>query len=516
MTAAVRPAVRLLGQVWFWPAVVMLAVGSYRVGTPEPWRDEIATWTVSTRSLGDLLGLLRHVDASNGAYYLLMHGWTAVFGASPVALRIPSVLAMAAAAAFVALTAERLFGGRLAGVGAGLLFTVPPQVSHYAQEARAYALATCSIAAATYFLLRALERPGPRRWAPFCTAMVLAGVWHLVSWSTVLGQVAVVLLHARRGRAGTGRRILRQYPVALAVAVLPVLPVALLGSRQSGRQLGWLETPSFSDLVDFDGHLFGTERVAQAFALLALLALLLPGRRLPACQPLLLAVLPVVGVWSVSHSTTSYFLDRYLLFTVPAWAVLAGGGVAAGYRAVVDRAGGRRALGRIVSPRAAALTGGLLAAALLAAPAVAALPAQPGVRYAGSHTRSEEPFRAAASEIVAGYRPGDGMAAPMGDQSWAMVWPGISYYLPRSVRPFPVFVARSADDADELTPEACRQPAACLGDVPRIWLLVLGDTADPLASVAEDQAQVLRARYGAPDAVVPLGGLTLALLDRTT
>ncbi|MFH8379343.1 glycosyltransferase family 39 protein [Kitasatospora sp. NPDC018058] len=516
MTPAVRPAVRLLGQVWFWPAVVMLGVGGYRLGTPELWRDEMATWTVATRSLGDLLRLLRHVDASNGAYYLLMHGWTAMFGDSTVALRIPSVLAMAAAAAFVALAADRLFGSRVAAIGAGLLFTVPPQVSHYAQEARAYALATCSVAAATYFLLRALERPGLRRWAPYTVAMALAGVWHLVSLSTVTGQATLVLLHLWRTRGGVDRRILRQYPVAVMVAVLPVLPVALLGSRQSDRQLGWIKTPSFSGLTGFGGHLFGAGHVALAFALLALPALLLPGRRLQACQFLLLAELPVLAVWLVSRGATSYFLDRYLLFTVPAWAVLAGGGVAAVYRAVAARGGRPWAPGRTVPPRAAVATAGLLAVGLLALPAVAALPKQPGVRYADAHTRSEEPFRAAAEEITAGYRPGDGLAAPMGDQSWAMVWPGVSYYLPPGVRPFPVFVARGAEDAEDLTPEPCPRPEACLGDGPRVWLLVLGDTTDPLAAMTEEQARLLKARYGEPDRVVPLGGLTLALLDRTT
>ncbi|MBV2152359.1 glycosyltransferase family 39 protein [Kitasatospora sp. SUK 42] len=516
MRPAVRPAVRLLGQVWFWPALVMLGVGGYRLGTPEPWRDEIATWAVSTRSLDELVRLLGHIDASNGAYYLLMHGWTSLFGDSVVSLRIPSVLAMAGAAAFVALTAERLFGGRVAAVGAGLLFTVAPQISHYAQEARAYALATCAVAAATYFLLRALERPGLRRWAPYCVSMALAGVWHLVSFTTVAGQLALVLLHLWRTRAAVDRRLLWHYPVAVAVAALPVLPVVLLGTRQSGRQLGWIATPSVKGLLKFGDHLFGSAQVSQAFLLLALAALVLSGRRAQAWQALLLAELPVVAVWLVSRGETSYFIDRYLLFTVPAWAVLAGGGVGAGYRAVAALAGRSWAPRRIVSPRAALAAAGVVAVGLLALPAVAALPKQPAVRYVGSHTASEEPFREVAEAIAAGYRPGDGLAAPMGDQSWAMVWPGVSYHLPPAVHPFPVFVARSAEEADELTPEPCPQPASCLGDGSRIWLIVLGDTEDPLAAVPQDQAQVLLDHYGTPDQVTPLGGLTLALLDRDT
>ncbi|WP_195911080.1 glycosyltransferase family 39 protein [Streptomyces kaniharaensis] len=507
MRPAAHPVSRLLGHVWLWPAVVMLAVGLYRVGTPELWRDEVATWTAATRSLTDLLRLLQHIDASNGAYYLLMHGWTAVFGDSVVALRLPSVLAMAGAAAFVALSAERLFGGRVAAIGAGLLFTAVPQVSRYAQEARVYALVTCAIAAATWFLLRALERPTWRRWAPYCAAMTLAGVGHLISFSTVAGQAAVVLLHLWRTRGAVERRLVWQYPLAVAVSALPVVPVVILGSRQSDRQLGWIDTPSFRLLVRFGEHLAGAPHVFQALALLAVPALVLPGRRVQAWQALLLAELPVVGVWVVSQGGTSYFIDRYLLFTVPAWAALAGGGVAAVYEALAGLARPDR------EPRKAAAA--LLALGLLALPAVAALPAQATVRYQGAHSDSEEPFRAAADLIAAGYRSGDGVAVPLGDQSWAMVGPGISYYLPSDVRPYPVFVAESAAEAEELSPTLCAEAAACLGQGPRIWLLVLGDTADPLAVLPSEQAQALRARYGAPDRVTPLGGVTLALLNRT-
>ncbi|MEV0530291.1 glycosyltransferase family 39 protein [Kitasatospora sp. NPDC050463] len=512
MTSAGRrhPAFRALGQVWLWPALAMLCVGGYRLGTPELWRDEVATWTVATRSLGDLLGLLGHIDASNGAYYLLMHVWTSVFGDSAIALRLPSVLAMAGAAAFVALTAQRLFGGRVAAVGGGLLFTAVPLVSRYAQEARSYALVTCAVAAATWLLLRALERPGLRRWAPYCMAMAVAGVGHLISFATLAGQLAVVLLHLWRTRGAVERRLLWQYPLAVLVAALPVLPVVLLGSRQSGRQLGWIGTPTFYQLRHFGEPLFGSAGVFHTFVLLGLLALVLPGRRLPSLQLLLLAVLPVVGVWLVSRGSTSYFVDRYLLFTVPAWAALAGGGVQAVYTTVAAAARRSR------TPRQVRAAGALLAVGLIAVPALVALPKQSSVRHPGAHSLSREPYRAAADLITAGYRPGDGLATPLGDQSWAMVEQGVSFYLPDAVRPYPVFVERSAVEAQDLFPTTCPQLVACLGQGQRAWLLVLGDTAEPLTAMPPEQAQALRARYGPPDRVTPLGGVTLALLDGTT
>ncbi|MED7955457.1 glycosyltransferase family 39 protein [Kitasatospora sp. NPDC058201] len=504
-----RPAVlRLLQTVWLWPALIMLVVGGYRLGTPDLWRDEVASWTAATRPLGDLLRMLQHVDASNGTYYVLLHGWTAVFGDSVISLRLPSVLAMAGAAGFVALTAERLFGGRVAGMSAGALFAVVPLVSRYAQEARSYALVTCAVAAATWFLLRALDEPTLRRWAPYCVAMAVAGAGHLVSLSTLVGQLALVTPYlVRRGAAR--RRLLWRLPLAVAVAALAALPVAVLGNRQSGRQLGWLARPSLDQLWHFGEPLFGSARVFHVFVVLGLLALALPGRRRPAVQLLLLAVLPVLAVWVMSRGSTSYFLDRYLLFTVPAWAALAGGGIRAVYGAVVAVARRTR------TPRELRVAGLLLALGLVATAGVVALPRQSLVRYQGSHSQSKEPYQAAAGLIAAGYRPGDGLVVPLGDQAWSMVGPGVSYYLPDRVQPYPVFVERSAAQAEDLFPVACPRPADCTGPGRRAWLLVLGDTADPLAVLPGDQVAALRERYGPPDRVTPLGGVTLALLDGT-
>ncbi|WP_380285737.1 glycosyltransferase family 39 protein [Kitasatospora purpeofusca] len=493
--------------MWIAPALVMLTVGAYRLTSPALWRDEVASWASATRPLDDLLRMLQHVDASNGTYYVLLHGWTALFGDSEIALRLPSVLAMAGAAAFTALTTARLFGGRVAGLCAGLLFATVPLVSRYAQEARSYALVTCAVAAATWFLLRALERPTLRWWAPYGLAMAMAGAAHLVSLSALAGQAALVAPHLWRVGAPARRRLLGRLALVLAAVVALVLPVALLGREQSGRQLGWLARPTVHQLLHFGEPLFGSPRVFHIFLLLALPALVLPGRRGPALRLLLLAVLPVLAVWAFSFGPTSYFLDRYLLFTLPAWAALAGCGTAAGCAAVTTLA--RR---RWTSPKVR-VVGLLLAVGVVAVTGAAALPKQSVVRYANSHAK--EPYRDVARLIAAGYRPGDGLAVPLGDQAWSMVGPGVSYYLPDDVRPYPLFEATGAVQAEDLFPVPCPQPAECTGRGSRVWLVVLGDTPDPLAALPADQAVALQARFGTPGQVTPLGGMTLSLLDGT-
>ncbi|MFC9324736.1 glycosyltransferase family 39 protein [Kitasatospora sp. NPDC057015] len=498
-SAPARTLSRLTGSVWIWPALVMLCVGGYRLTTPELWRDEVSTWTASTRGLGALLRMLENVDASNGVYYVLMHGWTTVFGDSPVALRLPSVLAMAGAAAFSSLTAQRMFDSRVAGLAAGLLFAVVPSISRYAQEARSYALVTCAVAAATWLLLLALERPGLARWAGYSACLALAGGAHLISLSTVGGQLALVLLHLWRTRAALDRRLLWHYPLAVGAALAPVAPLIALGSSQVDRQLGWIPTPTPYVLRTFGHQLFASVDVYHVFVVLALATLLWSGRRLPALQLLLLAEVPVVGVWIISLGDTSYFIDRYLLFTLPAWAALAGGGIGALYATAR-----RWAPARLCA---------VLALAVIAVPAFQTLPQQRAIRGMFSHERYSD-YRSAAAVIAAGYRPGDGVVAPHGDKNWAMIGPGLDFYLPQHVRPYPVFLQNTAAQAGDLYPVECPVAVQCVGQGGRIWVVTFeGAGADPLQSLPGDQANALLSQYRATE-VRQVRGLTVSLLER--
>src|SRR5215469_9237021 len=103
-----RPAAASL--IWAVPAAVTAALGLYQIGVP----------------------MLCHVDAVLGVYYFGIHLWMGIFGDSATAMRLPSVIAMAGAAAVVALTGRRLAGAG-AGLAGGLVFAVTPSASRYAQ-----------------------------------------------------------------------------------------------------------------------------------------------------------------------------------------------------------------------------------------------------------------------------------------------------------------------------------------------------------------------------------------------
>ena len=88
-------------------AVLAAVVGAAGASHPSLWFDESATISASaSRSLPELWRLLGHIDAVHGLYYLLMHGWFAIFPLTEFWSRVPSCLAVGIAAAGVVVFAS--------------------------------------------------------------------------------------------------------------------------------------------------------------------------------------------------------------------------------------------------------------------------------------------------------------------------------------------------------------------------------------------------------------------------
>ncbi|MYS17804.1 glycosyltransferase family 39 protein, partial [Streptomyces sp. SID4982] len=164
-TAQSRTAPRRTTASALVPAALATALGLWgltRRGSM--WRDESVTYQVAHRTPGELLELLGRIDAVHGLYYLLMHGVFALWDGGLLALRLPSVLATALAAAGVGALGTRLAGPR-PGLLAGVLFALLPAIQWYAQEGRSYALVTAGVVWATYLLVRGLRSAAPGWWA---------------------------------------------------------------------------------------------------------------------------------------------------------------------------------------------------------------------------------------------------------------------------------------------------------------------------------------------------------------
>jgi mannosyltransferase len=190
------------------PPIATLALVLLGIGSASFWRDEAATLTATRRPFPELLRMLGHVDAAHGAYYILLWPVTHLAGTSEFVMRLPSAIAMAAAAFGIAVIGRRLMSWQV-GTLAGLVFAVLPLTSRFGEEARSYALVTAFAVATSYLLIRAIETPERRAWRAYGISLTALGLLNLFSL-LIIPAHAVTLAAARRrggqrGQDGTVR-----------------------------------------------------------------------------------------------------------------------------------------------------------------------------------------------------------------------------------------------------------------------------------------------------------------------
>jgi mannosyltransferase len=336
------------------PAVT-LAVMLWGVSAGSYWGDEADTVSAVSRSLPQLIRLLHHIDAVHGLYYLLLWPVAGIAGTGEFAMRVPSAVAMAAAAAGITAIARRLVSRR-AGLCAGLIFGALPTVSIQGHDARPYAMITAAAVLASYLLVRAAQDPRPRLFAAYALSLVLVGYVQLFGLLLVPAHaVTLIGLDRRRRAAGDGqpgdvpRTVLaRRWLMTIAAVTVAMAPVVIVGWLERA-QIAWIPRPGWRDANDLIATLAANS--AAAAAVVGLLSVLggarggslapagqqaPAGHRAPADRPdrslAWLAVpwlmLPPVTLLAASAIMPVYF-GRYLTYCLPAVALLAGTGLAA-------------------------------------------------------------------------------------------------------------------------------------------------------------------------------------------
>jgi mannosyltransferase len=392
------------GPRWMWalPPMVMLGLSLWKISGPSYWRDEAATLTAVHRTFPQLLRMLGHVDAVHGVYYMIIWPLVRAFGAAEVVTRLPSVLAMTAAAAAVAALGRRLVSPA-AGLAAGLVFAVLPQISRYAQDARSYALVTALGTTATYLLVRAISTGGRRRgWLTgYAVCMGVMGALNIFGVLLIAAHAVTVALACLRGedgrirmslaglrgqQAGSARSLALGWLAAVAGALALASPILALGIAQRDTA-SWIRPPGPATLRRL-AQLVGPPPMVIAAVLIVAIGLAVMARSgragLRAAWPPRLAaltapwlMLPPALLIGVSFSLP-LFVPRYILYCLPALALLVGAGLAA--------------LGRVAGMAA------------FAALALLGLTAQLAIRSPGGHGDN---IRAVDRIIAAQRQPGD-------------------------------------------------------------------------------------------------------------
>ena len=107
--------------------------------------------------------MLGNVDAVEGLYYVLMHGWFKIVPPTEFWSRVPSGLAVGAAAAGVVVLG-RQFSSRTVALASGVVCAILPRATWAGIEARPYAISMMAAVWLTVLLIRATRRDDAWVW----------------------------------------------------------------------------------------------------------------------------------------------------------------------------------------------------------------------------------------------------------------------------------------------------------------------------------------------------------------
>jgi len=216
------------------------------------WLDEITSLRDAAHPLGVIL-LGKGQPGHPPLYYLLLKGWTALFGTSETTVRLLSAISgTAAVGATYALF--RALHGRAAGFGASLLLALSFHHIVFSQEARNYALFGFLAVLSTHMLWRALAEGGRKRWAIYVVCALLMAYTHHQAYVVLFGGAMGAVLAATLGRMRKGAlEGLAIADIAIVIAAVPSILLYLMGLGGGGTAKGygyWQPRVSWQGLVD--------------------------------------------------------------------------------------------------------------------------------------------------------------------------------------------------------------------------------------------------------------------------
>jgi len=280
------------------------------------WEDEAITTGIASHPLTEIPGVLRH-DGSPPLFYLLLHVWIGIFGASETATH-----ALTVTVGLLCIPAGMWAGwslfGRRAGVYAAVLFAFSTFLTAYAQETRMYELmGLLGILATASFIHGFVYR---RRRYLIMFAVCEALMLYTHAWGLFFGAGSVLALiliwRLSEDRRGLVRDGIMTY-LGAGILFLPWLPNFIYQATHTGAP--WAPKIGFGVPILLSRDLLGGDRITVALltALIIGLAPVVTRRHRGSREATLLWALitliagTLILAWLASRITPA-FVSRYM------------------------------------------------------------------------------------------------------------------------------------------------------------------------------------------------------------
>ena len=315
--------------------IVLLAflMRVYHLDFQSLWRDEMDAIRFARDPVSTLLANFTRAGWNGPLYYLLLRPWLAVAGDSEFALRFFSLF-WGVLAVPLTYAVSRRWLAPLPATLAPLFITCSPYLVWYSQEGKMYALLLVLTLLSMYLYIRALERGRFWLWLGHVIVTSLGLYVHVLAAIIVPFQALLFVIWWPRYRARW-----RGWLAAMAALTLPYLPLALweIPTLLSGFVTGheFVPLPRMLNIMLL-AFAQGLWPVYNWLAISAFVFLLLAGVILPeenyhqdgwrvAVTWLLWLFFPIIVVYLISLKMP-LFLDRYIIWTAPAFYLLAAQG----------------------------------------------------------------------------------------------------------------------------------------------------------------------------------------------
>jgi hypothetical protein len=294
------------------------------LGQRSLWFDEGYTAWVVSLPMREIVRMIR-VDTAPPLYYLLLHGWTKLFGQSEAALRSMSALMASVAVLVFALIARKILVNSWSRTVAITLFCFSFMQIAYAHEARFYAMMTMMGAIDFYLVLLICRRSSAGR----LTGLIIAWTLSLYTnnmmafYLACLGSGWLILPGERRLRhrvrdllivsISSGILFAPWVPAMLAQAIR--LRAGFWPARPDGwvllRAIGVMTGAHEQALPKGDGHWFAP----VAALLVGFVGLSFASRRHWRFALALVGfgIAPILLIFAYSHLGSSIFVERAFL-----------------------------------------------------------------------------------------------------------------------------------------------------------------------------------------------------------
>lgn len=253
--------------------LVLLGLSAYmrtRYISGQFWMDEALSVGIASHSLSAIPGVLRH-DGSPPLYYLLLHVWMTIFGASESATHAMSLLFGLLTIPVGMWAGWSLFGKR-AGVMAAILFTFSAFITEYSQETRMYSLMALLGLLATAAFIHAFVFRRRKYLIMFAVCQALMLYTH--AWGIFYGLGSLIALIPAFLVSEDRRGLVRDAALAFVgagILFLPWLPNFLWQAKHTAAP--WDSSPRFGAPVQLSRDLLGGDRVTVALLIAGVIGL---------------------------------------------------------------------------------------------------------------------------------------------------------------------------------------------------------------------------------------------------